>query len=211
MMFRTVFGTMLLVMLVAVSAVAGVDGLGAPDTVDLVVTVAPHAAGGQLQLQMDLYVFSDSNDVFGATVGFSWDNPNLQMDSAHPTALANNFELGPFLFEDDDINLTNSNQRFLFGGSKLMGSGVPPDDIRRLWATYYFTLSSWDVNDSIVIDTLWFSSSTVYKFVGGQGVGDYFPVFVGGSVIHDPDYTEPVNLIITNRLNNKFRINEKKE
>lgn len=193
----TILAIMFIVALVAVPAEAGVDGLGAPDTVDLVITVAPDAAAGQMQVQMDLFVFNDSNDVYGATVGFRWDNPNLQMDSAVSSELANSFELGPFLYEDDDINLTNANMRFLFGGSRLLGSGVGPGDTRRLWASYYFTLSSWSVNDSIVFDTLWYSSSTVYKFVGGQGVGDYFPVFVGRSVIHDPDYTEPVNLIIT--------------
>lgn len=181
----------------AASADASVDGLGAPDTVDLHVTVAPHAAGSQMQVQMDLWVFSDSNDVFGATMGFNWDNPNLQMDSAVPSALATSFEIGPFVYENDDIGLTNANQRFLFGGAKLFGSGIPPDDTRRLWASYYFTLSNWTVNDSIVFDTVSYSSSTVYKFVGGQGVGDYFPNYVGGSVIHDPDFVEPVDLVVT--------------
>ena len=197
MKIRTVLATALLVVLAAMSAEAGVDGLGAPDSVDLLVTVAPHAAGSQMQVQLDLYVFNDSNDVYGATMGFSWDNPNLQMDSAFPTALADNFEIGPFLYEDGDINLTNANQRFLFGGSKIFETGIPPGDTRRLWASYYFTLSNWSVNDSIVFDTLRYSSSSTYKFVGGQGVGDYFPVFLGGPVIHDPDYTEPVNLIVT--------------
>ena len=197
MKVRMILTTALAVVLMVASVEAGVDGMGAPDTVDLVVTVAPHAAGGQMQVQMDLYVFNDSNDVYGATMGFSWDNSSLQMDSAVSSALANSFEIGPFLYEDADINLTNANQRFLFGGSRIFGTGIPPGDTRRLWASYYFTLSSWNVNDSIVFDTLWYSASTVYKFVGGQGVGDYFPHFVGGSVIHDPDYTEPVNLIVT--------------
>ncbi len=188
--------TMTLVLLFAGSAHAGINGLGARDTVDLVVTVAPYAAGGQLQVQLDLYVFNDSNNVLGATVGFSWDNPNLQMDSAVAAPTALNFELGPYFYEDGDINLTNTNQRFLFGGSKMLGNGVPPADYRRLWASYYFTLSNWTVNDSIVLDTLVFNSGSVYKFVGGQGVGDYFPHFVGGPVIHDPDYVEPVNLVV---------------
>lgn len=197
MKLRTVLTAALVLSLTVASVEAGFDGLGAPDTVDLVVTVAPYAAGGQMQLQMDLYVFNDSNDVYGATMGFSWDNPNLQMDSAEATELAKLFELGPYLYEDSDIDLTNANQRFLFAGAKMFDTGIPPGDTRRLWASYYFTLSSWNVNDSIVFDTMWYSSSTVYKFIGGQGVGNYFPVFVGGPVIHDPDYTEPVNLIVT--------------
>jgi len=170
--------------------------LGAPDTVALVASVTPDAAGGEMHLQLDLWVFNDSNDVYGATMGFIWDNPSLQMDSAVPTSVATMFEIGPFFFEDDDINLTNANRRFLFGGSKIFGTGVSPADTRRLWASYYFTLSSWTVTDSIVIDTSAFSSSTVYKFVGGQGVGNYYPYFTGKLVIHDPDYVEPVNLVV---------------
>jgi len=197
MKFKAVWALGLLMMVTVGSAGADTDGLGAPDTVDLVVSVTPHAAGGQMQLQLDLYVFNDSNNVYGATMGFDWDNPNLQMDSAVPSALGDMFEIGPFFYENNDINLTNANQRFLFGGSKMFGAGIPPGDTRRLWASYYFTLSSWTVTDSIVIDTVNYSSSTVYKFVGGQGVGDYFPYYTGREVVHDPDYVEPVNLVVT--------------
>ncbi len=197
MTIKTVLALGLLLILAVGTADAGTDGLGAPDTVDLVVAVTPHAATAQLQVQLDLYVFNDSNDVFGATMGFSWDNPNLQMDSTTKTDLANMFEIGPFVYEDNDIDLTNANQRFLFAGSKMYDIGVPAGDGRRLWVSYYFTLSDWNVNDSIVVDTLAFSSSSVYKFVGGQGVGNYFPFFTGKNVIHDPDYTEPINLMVT--------------
>jgi len=72
---------------------------------------------------------------------------------------------------------------------------VVPADTRRLWASYFFTLSEWSVNDSIVLDTLQFGSESVYKFVG-EGVGDIYPVWTGPVVIHDPSYVPPVILSV---------------
>jgi len=181
----------------AASASADTQGLGARDTVDIVFTVAPDATTNQLQVQLDLYVFNDSNNVVGATMGFYWDNPNLVMDSAiADDLLVNSFEVGPFLYEDDNIATTNANQRFLFGGSVLFGSGVPPDNSRRLWATYYFTLTQWDTQDQILIDTVEFGSSSVYKFVGGQGAGEYFPHWTGPIVQYDSAYVPMANIIV---------------
>ena len=53
MTVKLILATMLIVVLAAMPVEAGVDGLGAPDTVDIVVTVAPYAAGGQMQVQME--------------------------------------------------------------------------------------------------------------------------------------------------------------
>jgi hypothetical protein len=185
----------LLTLLVGGNVAAETMGLGAPDTVDMVYTIAPDFTTGQMKAQLDLYVFNDSNHVEGATVGFSWDNPNMQMDSANAAQIVlDNFEIGPFLYEGDDIAITNANQRFLFGAAKMFGSGMPPDPNRRLWASYYFTLSDWQATDSIVVDTLTFSTSTTYKFVGGEGVGDYYPVWTGPAIHTDTAYVPPVNL-----------------
>lgn len=180
------------------NAAAETMGAGAPDTVDLVFTVGPDYTTGQMQAQLDLYVFNDSNHVEGATAGFSWDNPNMQMDSAVAAQIVeDNFEIGPFLYEDGDINVTNANQRFLFGAAKMFGPGMPPDPNKRLWASYYFTLSDWQATDSIVVDTLAYSTSTTYKFVGGEGVGDYFPFWTGPAIHTDTAYVPPINLVVT--------------
>ena len=97
---------------------------GIPDTVAMVVSVCPDANASQLKVQLDLYVYNDSVIVSG-TAGFSWDNPNLQMDSAKPSALTDtSFDLVLTFYEGGDINLTNTNQRFLFGGAKMWKNGV---------------------------------------------------------------------------------------
>jgi hypothetical protein len=155
---------------------AGYDP-GITDTVALVVTQKPNAALNQLNVELALYVFSDST-IVGASMGFRWDNPNLKMDSAIVSALIDSsFGIGPWLYEDGDITVTNDSQRFIF-----LGSYYPPDSSfgvpgnlngRRLWATYYFTLSSWSPSDSIVIDSVFIPPSismlfTVFDFHIGQ-------------------------------------------
>ncbi|MFH1686172.1 MAG: hypothetical protein ABIE70_01465 [bacterium] len=168
---------------------------GVPDTVALEFSVVPDFTTNQLLVQADLWVFNDGNNVQGAGMGFSWDNPNMQMDSAVASpVVTGGFEIGPFFYENSDINVTNANLRFLFGGAVMFGAGIPPDPNRRLWASYYFTMSGWNLGDEINIDTLQFSTSTTYKFVGPGG--DYFPVWAGPLHHHDTAEVIPVNLII---------------
>jgi len=173
------------------------NDFGAADTVDLIFSVIPCVATNQLQVQVDLYVFNDSNTLIGATVGFFWDNSNLQMDSAAPSPMTNTaFDIGPFTYEDDDINITNANQHFLFGGATILAPGVTGAPTRQLWASYYFTLSDWNVNDSIVIDTMTFSSGSQYLFVS-EGSLNYLPYWIERKVQHDCDWVQPSNLVLT--------------
>ncbi len=187
----------LLLTVMAFPVLADTDGLGVPDTVDMVFPVVPDAATNEMDFQVEVWVFNDSNDVGGASAGWLWLNPNLVLDSAVATPLTlNGFEIGPFYYENDDINLSNANDRFVFAGSRMFGPGITFDDSRRLWCNYYFHLTDWNPGDSIVIDTSAFGSSSVYKFVGGQGVGDYFPYWTGRKVIRDTSFVAPMNLIV---------------
>ena len=198
MSFKVLVAVSCILALAALPATSDAHDPGVPDTVDMIFSVVPDAAGSQLQVQIDLWVFSDSVSIAGATMGFSWDNPHLQMDSAKSTPVTEFpwvFQFGPFFYEGNDVALTNANQRFIFGASRTTGPGVVPADTRRLWASYFFTLSEWSVNDSIVLDTLQFGSESVYKFVG-EGVGDIYPVWTGPVVIHDPSYVPPVILSV---------------
>ncbi len=171
--------------------------LGVADTVDLVFSVTPCLSTGQLEIQVDLYVFNDSNTLIGGAAGFVWDNPNLQMDSAvgSPMLLAA-WDIGPFFYEDDDINITNANQHFMIGGAKITYPGVQTATTRQLWASYYFTLSGWTISDSIVIDTLKFNDGSTFKLVG-EGNKNYIPYWTGKKTEYDCDYTPPSNLVLT--------------
>jgi hypothetical protein len=171
-------------MLAMVSPGAAQD-LGVPDTVAMVVAICPDANANQLHVQIELWVYSDSLIVAGSA-GFSWGQTrfpgNLQMDSAVATQLLiDAFEIGPFFYEDNDINITNANHRFLVGGSRMLGNGLLGDPSgRRLWATYYFTLSSWNQADWIVIDTLTFNAGSTWLFNGKDTLGntlEYQPIW----------------------------------
>jgi len=127
----------------------------------------------QMMVKAELYLYTDYNIISG-TVGFTWihSSADILMDSVVIEPLVtDNFHIF-FTYDNNDINLTNTNKRFLFGGLITDDSktGVPGDPTdRRLWATYYFTLQSWGgMNvDLIQIDTLTFGGSSVYVFVEG--------------------------------------------
>lgn len=170
---------------------------GEADTVDFVFSVIPCESQGILQLQADLWVVTDADTIIGVTMGFSWDNPNLQMDSATATdEIIAAFDLGRFFYEDGDINVTNQNQRFLFGGANMFSPGLMPDPNRRHWASYFFTLSDWSVQDSIFLDTLTFSAGSEYKFVI-PGFVYYGPYWTGPHIVRDCDWEPPTNLVLT--------------
>lgn len=170
---------------------------GAYDTLDLVFSVIPDFTTNQLKFRTDLYVFNDANTYTAATAGFSWDNPNLQMDSAKASPLTQSgFDGGVFFYENASIAQTNANRRFLFGAFKLTGTGVTPNPTRRLWASYYFTLTSWNANDSICLDSLAFNVGSIYAFADAGG-NEIAPYFTGKQCAFDSTYTPPSAIVLT--------------
>lgn len=172
------------------------DDLGAADTVDVVFSVTPDYTTGIYDLQMDLYVFDDSNQFFGHSMGFTWDNPNIQMDSAFSgPEIDAAYDVGPYHYEDNNIALTNANLRFLHGGLAF-GPGYSPQPSRVLWASYFFTASSWDICDSIALDSLAFSGSSTYQFTTSGGA-IYEPYFTGRVLYRDTACVQLANLVIS--------------
>ena len=171
--------------------------LGAADTVDLVYSIVPDYTTGKVHLQADLYVFNDANVFTGASMGLTWDNPNLQMDSARESAFTQTyFDLGRFFYEDGDLGLTNTNQRFIFGGASLFSGGLVSQPTRQLWASYYFTVSTWGTCDSINIDTLTFSGGSDFR-VALPGSGFYRPLWTGPESTRDTSCVISANLTVT--------------
>jgi hypothetical protein len=176
---------------------AGYDP-GFKDTVELVVAVQPQEDSGQLNVVLELYAFNDSS-LTGATAGFSWDNPNLRMDSAVAAQfiidLGTNF--GPFLYEDDNIDTSNANQRFVFAWAQQTGQPLPPSNpTRRLWATYYFSLTDWNATDSIVIDSILVPPSSYLLFTVAYahlGQIQFIPYWKGAVVVKDATDVEVID------------------
>ncbi|MBU8934707.1 MAG: thrombospondin type 3 repeat-containing protein [candidate division Zixibacteria bacterium] len=138
------------------------DDPGIPDTVVFVASVVPGPSSDQLQ--MDIWVYSDEH-LEGVSMGITWDNPKIQMDSAKATSLLTiGFALGPFFYEDGSITKTNTNQRFMLGGATLFTPGIPASSERRLWASYYFTATDWTESDCVIFDTLQYNAATYCGF-----------------------------------------------
>jgi len=173
------------------------DDAGAADTIDLVYSVVPDHATNQLHLRADLYGFTDANTIFGVTMGFKWINPNLQMDSANsPADIRTAFDLGTFYYENANIALTNTNHRFIFGGLSAFSVGLQPAPNRRLWASYFFTLSSWGECDTVSIDTLFWQPGTEFNLVDDNN-NEIIPYWTGRERYKDTSCAEPSNLIVT--------------
>ena len=168
---------------------------GAADTVDMVLSVAPDFTTNQLKVQFDLYGFNDVDTLSGAAMGFGWVNPNLLMDSARATPLATSaWDFIISVYEGQNIALTNTNKRFPFVGSRIFSVGLLPAPTSRLWASYYFSLSSWAITDSIVLDTLTYNSGVTWVFNNPDG-DPYQPYFTGRHVVRDS--VSPSNLVVS--------------
>lgn len=170
---------------------------GVADTLDMVFSVTPRASTNQLKVQIDLWVLNDSNTIGSAAAGFKWINNNLRMDSARFSSLTfSGFDFARFTYEGNNINTTNTNKRFAFVGARSFEPGVLFDPARRIWCRYYFTLTSWSVNDSIVLDTNAYNGGVTYKFVD-DAQKNYRPWWTGKKVIHDPDYVPPSTMSVS--------------
>ena len=154
------------------------------DTVDMVFTLLPHAASEQMNVQLDLYVFNDGDDIVALSTGFTWDNPNLVMDSALASPLLDGSYDYIFLYKGNDIDQTNSVRQFIIAGIRTTSTGILMSPARRLWASYHFTLTDWNAGDSIVFDTLTYNAGSKYIYIDRSNT-IYYPYFAGSVVGYD--------------------------
>ncbi len=161
--------------------------LGARDSI-LVELTQPSVNGDDSTFTMDMFIFNDSNDVASVGIGFVWDNPNLQLVNAEMTPEAiSAFNFLKFLYYKNDIDSSNAYRYFQFGASRMFGPGIAAGEGRTHLATYEFTLSDWSVLDSICIDSIVFSGSTITSFVDNATNVEYKPYFAGLHCVGDPD------------------------
>ena len=160
------------------------NDLGIRDSLKFVVAHAPSSADSIPHLQLNLFLNDDANIVNGLASGFGWDNPNLHLDSVKYSPYVKDSLSLHVAFEDDNLDSTNANHRFLLAANRTIFSGLKPAASSQLLASYYFTLSSWTSVDSIVVDTLTFSQGTTYKVASSNGT--YRPVWPGRIVVKEP-------------------------
>ena len=134
-------------------AYAQVDA-GDPDSV-ILLTTRPEAGADDSTFACEVYVFNDQNTLSGISMGFGWENDNLALDSAIVTQTGfDAFGANWIIYPNNSLDSANSKKAFsCVGFWFLNGSFLQPTPDRKHLATYYFTLSSWDAADQIVLDT----------------------------------------------------------
>ncbi|MCK4606674.1 MAG: VCBS repeat-containing protein, partial [candidate division Zixibacteria bacterium] len=153
--------------------------LGSPggDEVELRLITPPVPGEPDSVIQVDLYVKNNSF-IVAASMGFEWDNPNIQMDSARLSPLASNgFGIMANTYYLQSIDSTNTYQHFLLAGAQTSMGGIGASPDSRLWASYYFTASNWTYTSVLRIGPAEFSKGTQLKFV--RSGANYVPTFLG--------------------------------
>jgi len=126
--------------------------LGDPDSVYFHITM-PESGGSDSLVIAELYVFNDVQNVASMSMGFSWDHPYLEMDSAvwSPEAETafNMIRLGYFR---GGLDYTNAYQLFQCVGLRLTGNGLIASGQAKAVVSYYFHLNDLTGSDSICIN-----------------------------------------------------------
>lgn len=170
--------------------------LGVADTVRMTLTLLPDANTHQLNVTMDLYFFNDVQNLGSAAIGFHWINDNLVMTEATPSpACQTAFNFLLYVYRNDDIDSTNLYDQFQLTGGRISGPGLVAGPTAKLVASYHFTLSDWDVLDSLVIDSQRVLGA---RFVfGDRNNVEYRPYWTGKIVIYDAHRPILSNLVLS--------------
>ncbi len=174
----------ILVAVLSMPVLAQDEDLGARDSI-LITMTYPSVNGNDSTFLMEVYFFNDSNRVVSGSVGFTWENEHLILDSAALTPLADSvFDFSPFLYYMDDIDTSNYYDLCQCAVTRLSGSGLAPSSSPQKVATFWFRLSSWSVEDVICFDSATFSGGTNLMFVDSSG-HSYAPYFAGRQCVCD--------------------------
>jgi len=190
----------------AVSSVSAQD-LGAPDSVKLVALTQLEAGLATQPFELACSLFVDANTLSAVSFGWTWDDPNLQMDSAVSFGDFDAMDLGPFFLLDESLATTNDSQIAIHGAISII-SDFPPDASGwRHSATYYMTMLNWSASSSLTIDTITneLIPSTEYFFVPRDSI----------ALEYDPIWGGPINIVasavaevIPGTLPTSFQLNQ---
>jgi hypothetical protein len=165
-----VFALLSFLFIHGISAQSDPNDPGARDTValNIIITDIPQSSS---VLSLEAWVYSDET-IRSFSGKFSWDNPNLRLDSAHISPLLFNEHFSSFLYDNDDLNTSNATRIIQLGGCCSSTGLAGNASARRLWATYYFTITDWQYGDSVSFNVLPDSPSQLL-FVR---MGPFYPV-----------------------------------
>ncbi|MBD3258721.1 DUF4397 domain-containing protein [candidate division GN15 bacterium] len=200
MNFKTLIAAAILVVALGMSAFAQQDPNdgGAMDSIFLVLS-QPEAGADDSTFILETWFFNDENTVATAGLGYTWDNPNVVLDSARKEPAAGGLDFSPFFFYKNSLDSSNFYQICQVGVARLFGPGLEPSAAPKHVATHFFHITDWTVNDTICVDSIQFSGATLGTFV--DPVSGEYPVAFRGGCVGDPNapslgtlVTEPTEL-----------------
>ncbi len=152
-----------------------------PDNIKLVLRTEP-VSGTNVPFMVDCYVFVD-NALSTLQFAWKWDNPDVQMVSATPSATLNNMTPDPYFFLDNNLATTNANRVAIASGiSFTSGAGFPSGPGWQLLATYNMIAANWSCGSSLSISSVdlpaYPSTQRIFVPNGGQF---FIPVFIDDS------------------------------
>ncbi len=181
---------------------------GQRDTV--AVTVELNADSSEATMR--LYGYWDE-DLRTIALGFSWDNPLVQMVSATGSSLQSESDLriGPYFYEDSALNVTNANNRFLYYHSTSQSSSeITAVATRRLIATYVFDISGMSKSGKATVDTMKFNNLTQTAYKRWGNLFGFEPYWEKGTnpVVVLVDFTDDVQKLEDNDLPQTFSLGQ---
>jgi len=159
---------------------------GNADSVLIRIVQSPNASTGQNLLTAEFYFLNDVQPWTNASLGFKWINPNLVMDSAFLSPVADTgFDFVQFLYRNNKIDSTNKYDVFQLTLSRLNHSGWAVHPTPGKVATFYWHVTSWTDMDQVVFDSVKVlgTSFSVTDDVGAE----YKPTWNGPVTVYDPN------------------------
>ena len=146
----------------------------------IVLTSQPEAGGDDSTFVIELYAWHDVEEV-AIQIGIRWESSLLTLDSAVASPAVDTLFEVIFLYDQADLSTANANHRVLFAGASYNGSQLPVSSSRQLLATYYFSISDWDVDSLIVVRVGGWDTFTEPLFVIDAGFDEYSPALRAGA------------------------------
>jgi len=167
-----------------VDCVPGSDN-GAADSLKLVIA-GSSVIDSVIYAVVECSVFVDSDTLSTIQFAWGWDNPEWQIDSAKASLELDTMDVGPYLFLNINISVTNDSQIALCFGTSVNNHYPPNATGWRHLATYYMSTIDWPDSSLLTIDTIQHPdyASTEYIFIP-LGNQYYQPVW-GGELSFDP-------------------------
>ena len=194
----------------AVSSVSAQDS-GAPDSIKLVALTNLTTGLSTQSFEVACLVFVDSDTLSAISLGWTWDNPDLQMDSAFGFGDFDAMDVGPFFFLDNSLTTTNDSQIAISSAISFLNNFPPDASGWRHTATFYMTMLDWTGSSSLTIDTIQILpafASTEYSFVPLNEMGTAgikYQAIWGGPINITPTSVEEV---ISGELPSSFQLNQ---